>query len=164
MSGVDAQLFFGCGPEICADIDVACGDLITGNELSTSLLISLFTDRRANDDDKLPDGTDPRGWWADAMDGYKWGSRLWLLERARNLKETLRLAEDYANEALQWLVKDGVAKKVAVTAYAIGDCKNTLGLHVEIFKPDGKSLKWKYRYAWDLRHLQECELVENFCI
>lgn len=160
---VDVQLFFGCGPEICADIAVGCGDLITGNELNTSVLISLFTDRRANGDDKLPDGTDPRGWWADAMDGYKWGSRLWLLERARNLPETLRLAEEYAKESLTWLVKDGIAKKVNVSAVAIGSCQNTLGLLVEIYKPDGKSLKWKYRYAWDLHQLQSCEEIHNYC-
>lgn len=160
---MDLQLFFGCGPEICADVGIGCGDLVTGNELSTSVLISLFTDRRANKDDVLPDGTDPRGWWSDAMDGYQIGSRLWLLERARNLPETLRLAKDYATEALQWLVKDGIAKKVLVTAVAVGNCKNTLGLLVEITKPDGKSLKWKYRYAWDLKQLQSCEEIIEFC-
>jgi phage gp46-like protein len=142
---------------------MGCGDLVTGNELSTSVLISLFTDRRANKDDVLPDGTDPRGWWADAMDGNKIGSRLWLLERARNLPETLRLAKDYAEEALKWLVADGIAKKVRVTVEAVGHCKNTLGLLVEIYQPDGKSLKWKYRYAWDLRQLQSCEVVNEFC-
>lgn len=160
---MDIELFFGCGPEICADVWIGCGDLVAGNELSTLVLISLFTDRRANADDKLPDGIDPRGWWSDAMDGSKIGSRLWLLERARNLPETLRLAKDYATEALQWLVKDGIAKKVLVTAVAVGNCKNTLGLLVEITKPDGKSLKWKYRYAWDLGQLQSCEEIIEFC-
>lgn len=160
---MDAQLFYGCGPDACADVGVACGDLAAGNDLSTAILISLFTDRRANEDDALPGDTDPRGWWADAMDGQRIGSRLWLLERARNLPEVMRLAQEYALEALQWLVDDGVAKKVEASASAIGGCDKVLALHVQVTKPDGRQLKWRYRYAWDLRLLQECEQVRAFC-
>lgn len=156
---MDLQLFFGCGPDLCADVQVACGDLATGNELSTVVMLSLFTDRRANDDDTLPDGSDPRGWWADAMDGRQIGSRLWLLERSRNLPETLRLAQDYAKEALQWLVEDQIAKSVSVTVTAIGNCKNEMFLAVDICKPDGKTLRWKYRYAWDFQQVLQCEQV-----
>ena len=36
--------------------------------LETAVLMSLFLDRRANDDDELPDGeSDPRGYWGDAF-------------------------------------------------------------------------------------------------
>lgn len=157
---MDLQLFFGCGPDLCADVQVACGDLATGNELSTAVMLSLFTDRRANEDDVLPDGTDPRGWWSDAMDGRQIGSRLWLLERARNLTETLRLAQDYAKEALQWLVDDEIAKSVTVTVAGIGGCKDVLALGISICKPDGRQLRWKYRYAWDLRQVLQCEQFE----
>jgi phage gp46-like protein len=157
---MDAQLFFNCGPDLLADIGVKCGDLATGNELSTAVMLSLFTDRRANEDDALPDGTDPRGWWADAMDGQRIGSRLWLLESARNLPETLRLAAEYAEEALQWLVEDGIAKSVQASAVGIGGCNNVLGLTVLVCKPDGKDLRWKYRYAWDIRKLLQCEFVQ----
>lgn len=162
---MDAQLIFGCGPEVCADIALACGDVLTGNDLSTAVLISLFTDRRANEDDKLPSGDDPRGWWADAMDGQRIGSRLWLLENASNLPETLALAKEYALEALQWLVSDGIAKSIAVTTAAQRgtDCNNVLAFDVQITKPDSKTLAWRYRYAWDLRQLQSCDVLPNFC-
>lgn len=53
------------------DVDNSRGDwefvapaLVTGNDLQSAVLISLFTDRIANRDDPIPDGTDdPRGWW-----------------------------------------------------------------------------------------------------
>ncbi|WP_137860804.1 phage GP46 family protein [Variovorax sp. 3P27G3] len=157
---MDAELFYGCGPEACADVRIACGDLVAVNELSTAVFISLFTDRRANEDDVLPDGTDPRGWWADAMEGQRIGSRLWLLERARNLPEVMHLAEEYALEALAWLIEDRVAKKVTATAAAVGGCKNVLALTVQIFKPDGRGLQWKFRYAWDLRAVQDWDALD----
>jgi phage gp46-like protein len=156
---MDVTLFNNCDADLCVDIGVACGDVLRGNDLSTAVMLSLFTDRRANDDDAIPDQTtDPRGWWADALDGEKYGSRLWLLDSARNLSETLRLAEDYAREALAWLVSDGVAKSVDVAATA-GDCDGVLLLKIGIKKPDGRSLAWRYRYAWDLSQLQSCEEI-----
>lgn len=162
---MDIQLLFGCNADVCADVGLACADLAVGNDLSTAVLLSLFTDRRADEDDVLPDGTDSRGWWADAMDGQRIGSRLWLLERARSLPETFALAKEYAEEALQWLVDDGVAAKVLVAATGVRgtDCNNVLALQIDITQPDGKSLGWKYRYAWDLRQVQACEQVQNFC-
>ena len=163
---MDAELNFGCGPEPCADIALACGDIAAGNDLSTAIAISLFTDRRANEDDTLPDGSDPRGWWADAMDGQRIGSRLWLLERARNLPETLALAGEYAREALQWLVTDGIAKSVTVNTTSLRGtmCQNVLAIDVQVQRPDAKSLAWRYRYAWDLRQLQSCDQIQNFCV
>lgn len=40
------------------DFVVTKGDLATDRDLETAVLISLFTDRRASDDDVVPDGTD----------------------------------------------------------------------------------------------------------
>jgi phage gp46-like protein len=162
---MDIQLLFGCNADVCADFGLACADLAVGNDLSTAIMLSLFTDRRANEDDTLPDGTDPRGWWADAMDGQRIGSRLWLLDRARSLPETFALAKEYAVEALQWLLDDGVAAKVDVTATPMRGtyCDCVLALQINITQPSGKILGWKYRYAWDLRQVQACEKIQNFC-
>lgn len=153
----DVQLVFSCKDEQCVDIGVSCGDLMTGNDLSTAIYLSLFTDRRANTDDVIPDGTDPRGWWGDAIAGEYMGSRLWLLERSRNVAETLRLTEDYAKEALKWLITDGIVKSFTIAAVAVGGCTKTLSLSVQAYKPEGKSLSWKYRYAWDLSQVLNCE-------
>jgi phage gp46-like protein len=149
----DLSLSFGCEPNQCADLTVSCGDLLRGNDLSTAISISLFSDRRARPDDVTP--TDPRGWWADALDGQQIGSRLWLLDRARDLPATYKRAEDYAKEALAWLISNGIAKKINIKAAPLG-C-NVMTLRVEVCKPDGKTFAWRYRYAWDLQQLQHCE-------
>ncbi len=44
------------------------------------------------------------------------GSRLYLLRRAKLTLATIRMAEDYCKEALQWLLDSGKASAVAVTA------------------------------------------------
>lgn len=100
--------------------------LANDDGLHTAVLLSLFTDRLAQPGDVLPDAaqglnTTParRGWWADAYadtPGDLVGSRLWLLAREKQRTEVLRRAEEYAREALQWLVDDGIAAQVNVLA------------------------------------------------
>lgn len=100
------------------DLDFA--GTVTDEGLRTAVIISLFSDRRANDADVLPDGTnDRRGWWGDVcpeVEGDLIGSRLWLLSRAKQTKANLRLAETYAREGLQWMLDDGEITYLAVTA------------------------------------------------
>lgn len=67
------------------DLVFADGDLVVDESLVPAVLVSLLTDRRAEASDVLPDGSsDRRGWWADAYleGGDRYGSRLWLLDRA----------------------------------------------------------------------------------
>lgn len=103
---------------LAADLALSGGDLATDDGLRTAVILSLFTDARARDDDPLPqDGADRRGWWgdvgnADAND--RTGSRLWLLERAKATSETAVRAADYAREALAWMTADGIAASVDV--------------------------------------------------
>ena len=86
--------------------------LVSGRDIETAVLISIFTDAEADPDDVIPDGTqDPRGWWADPT----MGSKLWLLQRAKHTPATLLTAIAYLKQALAWLTADGVAANVAVT-------------------------------------------------
>jgi phage gp46-like protein len=101
------------------DLVVEDGDLKVDESLLPAVLVSLLVDRRAEPSDPLPDASaDRRGWWADAyLDGNdKYGSRLWLLRRAKNTPDVRERARDYAMEALAWLIEDGVAERVDVTA------------------------------------------------
>jgi phage gp46-like protein len=92
-------------------------DYISGNEVLTDIIASLFTDARAHDDDILPDGsTDKRGWWGDSFSDKKIGSRLWLLSREKQLSSILKRAQEYAEESLQWMIKERLIKSVTVTA------------------------------------------------
>lgn len=105
--------------------------------LVRAVVVSLFTWRRANPDDTLP--ADQRmGWWGDTfapIDNDRIGSRLWLLSRAKLLPETVNQAREYALEALQWLIDDGVASRIEVQAERQG--LQTLALGVRIYKSDG---------------------------
>ena len=112
------------------DCGMEAGDLVAEGSLRTAVILSLFLDRRADDDDILPNGSyDRRGWWADTVapmtdygigggsaSGDHIGSRLWLLSREKQLAGVLERARHYAEEALTWLVEDGVATAVQVTA------------------------------------------------
>lgn len=101
------------------DASVSGNDLDTDEGMETALAHSLFPDRRAEDDDTLPDErADKRGWWGDEFPvvlGDLIGSRLWLLEREKELPVVLQRGEAYAREALQWMLDDGVTDALDVT-------------------------------------------------
>ena len=122
------------------------GDLQGGDDLETATLISLFTDRLALASDTIPDGTtDRRGWWADLGQDYPIGSRLWLLARAKQVPQTLLDAQNYCTEALQWMIADGVAAKVAVAASFIG--LGQLGIVATLYDQAGGVIA-SYQWAW----------------
>jgi len=138
------------------DVDNSRGDwrligpaLATGNDLPTAALISLFTDRTANPDDQIPDGTDDaRGWWGDTGEEQPIGSRLWLLERAKQTQETLNNAVDYAKEALQWFIDDGVVARIDVFAQWVRT--SFLGFQVVFYDKDGTTVAaMSYAWAWN---------------
>jgi len=118
--------------------------LATGNDLETAILLSLFTDRMAAADDAIPDGSgNPRGWWGDP----NFGSRLWLLQRAKQTQETLQRAYDYIVEALQWLIDDGVVGSFDV--HVEWTQAGMLGAQVVAYKPNGVSSTTAYTWAWN---------------
>lgn len=137
--------------QLAADVAVVANDLVRDDGLETAVLLSLFLDRRAEDGDELPDGeTDRRGWWGDALpvvDGDRIGSRLWMLARAKPTRATLDRAQEYASEALQWLLDDQVAEAVDVAAEYTPE--GWLALLVEVRRPDGTDpAAFRFDGAW----------------
>lgn len=134
-------------------------DLVTTDTLETAVLISLMTDRLANADDEIPDGSnDRRGVWSDMAvplteappAGDLIGSRLWLLSR-RKVEERTRLdAITYCLEALQWMIDDGVAMSVDVDAAWNEQTLGRLDIAIQIGATgsDGKQVSTAYRLAW----------------
>lgn len=100
-------------------VDAVADDLESEEGLRTAVLLSLYTDRRANNDDTLPgDDSDRRGWLGDELmpdPDDRIGSRLWLLERSKVTSDMRADAENYIREALQWMIDDGVVLEVGVT-------------------------------------------------
>lgn len=137
--------------EGAADLAVEANDLATDEGLETAVLLSLFTDRRADATDTLPSGeTDRRGWWGDAVpvvEGDRHGSRLWLLERATQSPSILPRVEEYGREALDWLLEDKVAARVDVTASL--PRTGALLLEVAIYRPhQADPVRFRYHAVW----------------
>lgn len=121
--------------------------LVTGNDLESAILISLFTDREARIDDDIVDGTDdPRGWWGDAGEQYKIGSRLWLLSRAKHLTEAAVKAREYIQEALQWLIDDGVVASFDIATEWTRP--NMLGAKIVAHQKNGSTVALNYSWVW----------------
>ncbi|HGT6121092.1 TPA: phage GP46 family protein [Shigella sonnei] len=102
--------------------------------LTRTVIISLFTWRRAGRDDA------PRifGWWGDtwpAVQNDRTGSRLYLLRRSKLTNKTPQLARDYVREALAWMVEDGVASRLDINAVRTGT--DSLALAITIYQRDG---------------------------
>ena len=95
-----------------ADIAMAGPDIALDAGLQTAITISLLTDLGS--------------WWGDPT----LGSKLYLLKQSTLTQDTLNAAQDYAVQALQWLLDDGVAGAVNVVATATS--LNTMKLAVTI--------------------------------
>lgn len=124
--------------------------LATDEGLETAVIISLFTDRRANADDVLPDNSgNRRGWWGDSYPeqaGDRIGSRLWLLHREKQLAQVRARTRQYAREALQWLIDDGIAR--AIDVEATFPRMSWLLLEVAIARSIGAPVRLRYEIFW----------------
>ena len=130
------------------DLAISERDLQKSEGLENAILISLFTDARANDDDILPNNdTDKRGWWGDGfaseINGLARpiGSKLWLLSRSKITSETINKVRDYSQAALKWLVDDGIAKSIEITPTRVDP--HTISILVIITKPSGEIFKFE---------------------
>lgn len=100
------------------DIAVDGTDLAAEDTLASAVLVSLLCDRLAAAYE-VNAGEDQRGWWADAFadNQHLTGSRLWLLEREKQLPGVVLRCQQYCEEALQWMLDDGLASAITVTAF-----------------------------------------------
>lgn len=94
------------------DLSFQNEDLAVDHSLNTAIVISLFTHRF----DEL---TQQGGYWGDgAASDYEqhMGSRLYCLQQSKPDVQTLRTAEDYAQESLKWLLDDQHLIELTVSA------------------------------------------------
>jgi phage gp46-like protein len=138
-----------------ADVLLIDSDLASERGLMTGVVLSLFTHRRAEDDDKPPSGDarDRRGWWADQfadVEGDRFGSRLWLLDRSKRTNETVLRAKEYVREALAWMLEDKVVESIDVT---IETTASALLIAVGLQRPGKDPVSFRFAHTWD--NLQE---------
>lgn len=124
-------------------------DLLTTSgigDLETAVAISLFTDMRCPDS-YTPLDNDRKGWWGDTFQVTPIGSLLWTLEKGVKSGETQLLlqARDYAKQALQWLIDDGVVDAVSVRTFWL--TRNAIGIDVTVTEPTQIAGK-TFRFSW----------------
>lgn len=129
-------------------------DLASDRGLTTAAILSLATDRRAEPDDVPPSGDarERRGWWADQfadVDGDLFGSRLWLLDRAKLNNETVLRAKEYVREALAWMIED---KVVAAIDVQVERTASALLFAVGLSRPGRDAVTFRFAHTWD--HLE----------
>lgn len=143
--------FFNVGAD-CVDLVIEDGDLKADNSFETAVLISMFTDRFTEIEDLPAGNTDPRGWWADLLSKPLTdliGSRLWTLDRAKTDNDLEASLEEFAREALNWMLEDGIADRLEILATKIS--LDHTDVAVKIFKPDGSDIA--FQFVWDGQEL-----------
>lgn len=119
------------------------------DSLAQVVLISLFSWRKSNEDDGVV-APNRQGWWGDTfaqVTDDRIGSRLWLLQREKVLPSTMRKAEAYTKEALQWLIDDAVIAKTDVSCERYGT--DGIALNVVCYKPDDtQALNARFQNVW----------------
>jgi phage gp46-like protein len=112
-------------------------DLQTGKDLKTAILVSLFSDSRANPEELLLD-EDPRGWWSRDL-----GSLLWLLARQKATLQNLEKGIQYIKDALNWLIVQNIAKSIDVTGTIENRSKFNFIISIK------KSNDYRFQYLWE---------------
>jgi phage gp46-like protein len=112
------------------DIVITDGQPDMDQGLETAVYLSLFTGRP---------------WWGAALGAAPASDLETVFER--NLDNRARLdAEEYARQALAWMVAEGVAKSVTVAATI--PRTDVLGLTVDIVEPGGTGRLLRYHINW----------------
>ncbi len=137
------------------DFNFLNGDLEREEGLETSVLISLYTDARASEDDNVDDPNDLRGWAGDLLPSNddSIGSKLWLLDRSKATQENANKAKQYVQQALNWMIEDGVASKIDVVTSIVGyEETKKLVLNITIYKNNDKILGIKFNDIWTAQY------------
>lgn len=97
------------------------GDLRHDETFHSFINVSLFSDRRA-DKSEIEQAQKRRGWEGDeflTLEDYLIGSKLWLLEQARNTIDTKNKAVEIVFNALEHFTKTDFCDRIEVTGERI---------------------------------------------
>lgn len=112
------------------------GDIKTDDSLDTNLLMSLYCDKRASENE-VPHPERRRGWIGnESTEGFEIGSKLWLFKQERLTRTTINTMNSIVRESLQWLIDDGLAKSVESSIVFKGD--DQLTVEIVIIRFNGK--------------------------
>lgn len=116
------------------------------DRLTRSVVISLFSWRRAEPDDNAPQ---PMGWWGDTwptVQNDRIGSRLYLLRRSTLSNQTPIKAREYITQALAWMQEDGVAARIDTAVTRTG--LDRLAAVITLWQRDGTHHSMTFDDIW----------------
>lgn len=131
------------------DISILNGDLKECDDLDSAVIISLFTWARASAGEV--DENAPRfGWFGDKIDADSTdstGSKLYLLKRKKITNQTIMDSREYIEQALQWMIEDGVATEIKAEVERNASDVNRADALVQIVRGD-RSRTMKFNDLW----------------
>lgn len=140
---------------VASATDGPAGGLVAANPLRTAVILLLFSDARAEASDlRVEHRGDRRGWPGDGFDvdtaggEAPLGSLFWLFSRRELSDATGMEIEAEAERALQPLVRQGAAARIAASA-VIDKTAGRVALAVGIYGRDGsRSYSDKFDILW----------------
>lgn len=122
------------------------GDIDTEDFFNTSILMSIFCERRALPSE-MPTSHYRRGWIGnESTPDFEIGSKLWLFEQSRLTRATLNGINSVVKEGLKWLLDDKIAISIDVSS-SLGE-NNSVAIEVLITRPNSKVEK-RYFELWE---------------
>jgi phage gp46-like protein len=145
----DTTGFFDVALTAAGGIDCGVGN---GGILESAVWTSLFTDGLADPADLTPDlGQDRRGWWGDsgqAPSDSLARSLLWLFMRAKTDEATRVAIQNSCEDALQWMVDDGIFSALTVTVQWLAAPLEGVGIRIDAWEPSGVQRNWQQDLVW----------------
>lgn len=131
------------------DISILNGDLKECDDLDSAVIISLFTWARAAAGE-VGENAPRFGWFGDKIDADNTdstGSKLYLLKRKKITNQTIMDAREYIEQALRWMIADGVATEINAEVERNSSDVNRVDALVQIVRGD-RSRTMKFNDLW----------------
>jgi len=112
------------------DITFTNGDFTLTEGLVTALMMSIFCEQR----DEGIEVPQQRGGWAgnqfQSIEGFQQGSLIWTLYQSPSLPDVATQAQQFIENAFNWLIEDGIAKVVQVEVNIIANYKFRASINI----------------------------------
>lgn len=95
------------------------GDFTNGDFFDTSLLYSLFGERRASESE-VPRSEKRGGWIGNEGKDFENGSKLWLFYQSRLTRTIMNAITDAAYNGFFYFIEDGLVQDIKATTVLVG--------------------------------------------
>jgi len=144
------------------DVQLDDRDVTRDAGFETAVLITLGTDKRAGDEDPLPDaGGYKGGWWGDGVPdvpGDLIGWKGWILQRSKSTDKIVTQCKEYLIDGFQWMLDDGIVSAINIEVKKIDTMEKAgdsiLWMSLQFIRPGQDDLFYKFFYNWQSQILR----------